>query len=299
MRKAGTGTATVAYNRSERGLAGLTFSNEGYPWPDDETPLQADAERGKDTPYWRFVIERQRGLGRLSPTGPSDAPSARPRTWLGLTWTLAPALEVNLLSTPTPRKLFGLWFEAAGQSVTVLPSALDELAPLLRIVVQDGVPVAAPPEPMRDHPAVRHQLEWVRQLHPDADGPYRFAPLTSEQSVAALEIRQRFSLACFPILSQREEIPAHRDAMIVSEALACGLEIIITNNMTSIDHFEVNDWPATSSGPQLRPSRDRRRCDVAGPLERSSITTAARPRSGVRLAARWRGTGRRRRHRSA
>ena len=153
-----------------------------------------------------------------------------------------PALDVNLLSTPTPRKLFGLWFEAAGQSVTVLPSALDELAPLLRIVVQDGVPVAAPPAPLRDHPVVRHQLEWVRQLHPETDGPYRFAPLTSEQSLAALEIRQRFSLACFPILSQREEMPAHRDAMIVSEALACGLEIIITNNMTSIDHFEVNDW---------------------------------------------------------
>ena len=78
--------------------------------------------------------------------------------------------------------------------------------------------------------------------NPTQTAPYRFARLTSEQSLAALEIRQRFSLACFPILSQREEIPAHRDAMIVSEALACGLDIIITNNMTSIDHFEVNDW---------------------------------------------------------
>lgn len=156
---------------------------------------------------------------------------------------VGPALDVNLLSTPTPRKLFGLWFEAAGQSVTVLPSALDELAPLLRIVVHDGVPVATPPpEPLADYAVVRHQLEWVRQLRPEGNGPYRFAPLTSEQSLAALEIRERFSLACFPILSQREEIPAHRDAMIVSEALACGLDIIITNNMTSIDHFEVNDW---------------------------------------------------------
>ena len=78
MRKAGTETATVAYNRSARGLAGLTFCNDGYPWPDDETPLQADAERGKDTPYWRFVIERQKAAAdSLRPAPVKLPPPAR------------------------------------------------------------------------------------------------------------------------------------------------------------------------------------------------------------------------------
>ena len=64
----------MAYNRSGRGLAALTFSNDGYPWPDDETPLQADAERGEDTPYWRFVIERQRAKPDRSPPAPATLP---------------------------------------------------------------------------------------------------------------------------------------------------------------------------------------------------------------------------------
>ena len=75
MRTDWNGPTTMAYNRNASGLAALTFSNDGYPWPDDETPLQADAERGKDTPYWRFVIERQKASadslrpapGRLPP----------------------------------------------------------------------------------------------------------------------------------------------------------------------------------------------------------------------------------------
>ena len=68
----------VAYNRSGRGLAALTFSNEGYPWPDDETPLQADAERGEDTPYWRFIIERRRSTAEPGrPTAATLPPPAR------------------------------------------------------------------------------------------------------------------------------------------------------------------------------------------------------------------------------
>ena len=74
MRTGKNRVTTVAYNQSGPGLAALTFSNEGYAWPDDETPMQADAERGEDTPYWRLVVERQRAAADPLLAAPATLP---------------------------------------------------------------------------------------------------------------------------------------------------------------------------------------------------------------------------------
>ena len=82
---------------------------------------------------------------------------------------------------------------------------------------------------------------WWGRLFLDPDSQYEIVALTREQHRVALAIRNSFSASCFPRLRQRE-VPFDSDAAIIAEALATGYDLLITANMRSIDHWEVNEW---------------------------------------------------------
>ena len=54
------------------------------------------------------------------------------------------------------------------------------------------------------------------------------------------EILLEFTLPCFPLLNNADEITTHLDAIVLAQGLAAGMDVIVSNNMRSVDHFEIN-----------------------------------------------------------
>ena len=91
-----------------------------------------------------------------------------------------------------------------------------------------------------DRSLLERQVWWGR-LFLDPDSQYEIVSLTRDQHRMALAVRSSLSASCFPRLRQRE-VPFDPDAAIIAEALAAGYDLLITANMRSIDHWEVNEW---------------------------------------------------------
>lgn len=138
------------------------------------------------------------------------------------------AFDTNLLAKPTPRRLMTLWLEQAGCRTLVLPRVYEELT--------------APTLAQRDkrHGGRNIQAETWEQAIQSPDSPYLLVELSDDQQDAAAEFLTRFNLRCFPSLNEVGEIARSPDAEIIAQGLACGADVIVTNNMRSIDHFEVN-----------------------------------------------------------
>ena len=86
----------------------------------------------------------------------------------------------------------------------------------------------------RDYP----KTAW-RHLAAVPDSPFELPVLTEEQEEAAYSIRAKFTTACFPG-SQPASIHALGDAVIVSQALALGTDVLVTGDVKTIDHYEIN-----------------------------------------------------------
>ena len=138
------------------------------------------------------------------------------------------AFDTNLLSRPLTRRLMLLWMELSGLAVVVLPAVKKELTF------------------KRDHPTKEQRLlddlygrvweqSWCRK-----SSPYESARLTEDQEELAGEMLRSFTLRCFPKAVAKERIARLPDANIVAEAIAVGVDMVVTNNMASIDHMEVN-----------------------------------------------------------
>lgn len=138
------------------------------------------------------------------------------------------AFDTNMLAKPTPRRLMTLWLEQADCRTLVLPRVYEELT--------------APTLAQRDkrHKGRNIQAETWEQAIQSRDSPYLLVELSEDQKDAAADLMTRFNLRCFPSLNEVGEIARSPDAEIVAQGLAYGADVIITNNMRSIDHFEVN-----------------------------------------------------------
>ena len=138
------------------------------------------------------------------------------------------AFDTNLLARPTPRRLMTLWLEQADCRTLVLPRVYEELT--------------APSLALRDkrYQGRNIQAETWNQAIGSPDSPFLLVELSDEQKDAAAEFLSRFNLRCFPSLNDVGEIARSPDAEIIAQGLAYGADVIITNNMQSIDHFEVN-----------------------------------------------------------
>ncbi len=142
---------------------------------------------------------------------------------------LGPAFDSNLLRQPTGRKLAGCWMEYAGLRTLVLPKVWDELTP--NPEGQVGSMTAA---------------AWIgiRNL---ARTPFRWAELTQDQLRLAYEIRSSFTEGCF-LGVPSDRIHRHPDAIITSQALALGTDALVSGDVRSINHYEVNDIVAKRWG---------------------------------------------------
>lgn len=138
------------------------------------------------------------------------------------------AFDTNMLARPTPRRLMTLWLEQADCRTLILPRVYEELT--------------APTLALRDkrHKGRNIQAETWEQAIGSPDSPYLLVEMNDEQKDAAAQFLMRFNLRCFPSLNEVGEIARSPDAEIIAQGLACGVDVIITNNMRSIDHFEVN-----------------------------------------------------------
>ena len=134
---------------------------------------------------------------------------------------IGPAFDTGTLSIPTPRKLVGCWMEQAGRRTLIVPQVWRELA-------------QAQGPRSREYP----KAAW-RYLAAVADSPYELPVLTDEQEETAYSIRAKFTTACFPG-SHPASIHAHSDAVVVSQSLALGTDVLVTGDIRTIDHYEIN-----------------------------------------------------------
>ena len=133
---------------------------------------------------------------------------------------LGPGFDTVTLIWPTPRKLVCLWMEQAGLRTVLLPTVWEQLASARRNKI--GVNAAS----------------WRRaRTHPNA--PFRWLELDDEQQEAVDDVLQHFTEPCFPRLVA-DQIPDDADANIIAEALIVGTDVLVTQDINSINHDEVN-----------------------------------------------------------
>ena len=147
------------------------------------------------------------------------------------------AFDTNLLSRPTQRRLLAIWMESAGMKVVIVPQVMAELC------APNTVDMSARAQRIN----ARHRARWQDAVGAE-DTPYALVELDVAQQEAVAEIVARFTLRCFPSLNTIDEIGRNADAKVLAQALALGVDYVLTNNMKSIDHHEVNDLVIRTMG---------------------------------------------------
>ena len=162
---------------------------------------------------------------------------------------MAITLDANRLSFPTQRLFNAAWHEMEGRAVQVLPQVGWEL--MQQMIRTDDIASGA----TRVHQDLRKKgntwsatgrlrariaLWWAGQLG-DGEGSYRVVTMTPEEHERADAICKNIDVRAFP-RTQPEEVPQHSDTIIISQALVTGSTALLTGNMRSILHEDVNRW---------------------------------------------------------
>ena len=147
------------------------------------------------------------------------------------------AFDSNLLNKQTPRRLMSMWMESADAKVLILPSVMKELCA---------------PNLVDDSPTAQRRNALHSQCWNDVlamrDVPYALLQLSDDEKEVASDVLQRFTLRCFPKLNEPSEILRENDAMILAQAIAAGVDCVVTNDISTIDHYEINDLVAKTIG---------------------------------------------------
>ena len=130
-----------------------------------------------------------------------------------------------------------MWMESAGAKVLLLPTVMKELCA---------------PNLVDDSPTAQRRNALHSQCWNDVitmpDVPYALLQLSDDEKEVASEVLQRFTLRCFPKLNEPSEILRENDAMILAQAIAAGVDCLVTNDISTIDHYEINDLVAKTIG---------------------------------------------------
>lgn len=155
-----------------------------------------------------------------------------------------------------PRKLHAAWREVHDGKVVVPTTVGTELAPLA--VPPDGLAGLSAAEHMLRDPgrrlseARKFQLEkqaWWANVWRDDNSPYQLATLSDAQLSQKDKIASEIDAKCFRD-AHAGNIAEHRDTQIICETLVLRGQILLTSNMRSIIHKEVNAW-AVEKGEEL------------------------------------------------
>ena len=134
---------------------------------------------------------------------------------------IGPGFDTCTLTRPTQRRLVTCWMEDAGIHTLMLPQVWRELTSA---------------HPASSQFSAAQAWHRIRKM-PDA--PFRWVKWTDDLELAAEEIREHFTQACFPGIAA-DQMHSHGDAAIVSQALAMGTDILVTSDVSTIDHYEIN-----------------------------------------------------------
>ena len=156
-------------------------------------------------------------------------------------------VDTSELKRPTQRKLHAAWQELHGRQLLATPTVATELAPLGAIDIGTDVSVAEQQLATRATDLsvirvndLRRQVWWARMWR-DPDSQYRIVSLTARQEELAERILTEIDPRCFPG-TDPEDIPDRPDARIVAESLVLEAKMLLTSNLRSIDHIEINKW---------------------------------------------------------
>ena len=133
---------------------------------------------------------------------------------------LGPGFDTVTLTRPTPRKLVCLWMEQAGLRTVLLPTVWEQLA-----------------HPRRNKIGV-NAASWQR-MRTQRNTPFRWLELDEAQQEAVDDVLRHFTEPCFPRLAA-DQIPDDADANIIAEALIVGTDVLVTQEINSINHDEIN-----------------------------------------------------------
>ena len=84
-----------------------------------------------------------------------------------------------------------------------------------------------------------HRNAWSSVVEMEGS-PFEIVQLTTEESEGVEDILGAFTLRHFPALANAADVRHHSDCLVVAQGLACRVDMIVTNNMRSMDHHEVN-----------------------------------------------------------
>ena len=138
------------------------------------------------------------------------------------------AFDTNMLTRPTQRRLMTLWTELSGQRTPLLPQVRAELMAVPEFEVPKTLPTA------------RTQREAWSAIIQAPNSPFEEIALDKDARDRFGEIISQFTLPCFPKLNNVDEITTHSDAIVLAQGLAAGMDVIVSNNMRSVDHIEIN-----------------------------------------------------------
>lgn len=133
---------------------------------------------------------------------------------------LGPGFDTLTLIRPTPRKLACLWMEQAGLPTLLLPTVWEQLT-----------------RTRRKNASVN--TAYWRRLRSHNDAPFRWIELNDDHQEAVEDVLAHFTEPCFPKLAA-DQVPDDPDANIVAEALVLGTDVLVTQDINSINHDEIN-----------------------------------------------------------
>ena len=167
--------------------------------------------------------------------------------------------DTSELLRPTPRNLHTAWQELEGEKVCMTITTGRELAPYA-VEMMPGTQTCVA-RGLLDHPEEDQDPErddqlkrqvWWDIMWRNPEHPYELIRLTPEEQEVAAHLQTEIPAECFPLVSPKN-IPEHPDARIVTETIAIGATMLLTSNLRSIDHEEINKWAKTMAPEWGRP----------------------------------------------
>ena len=169
--------------------------------------------------------------------------------------------DTHMCSLPRPRAFWGTVCEAIGTRLTVTPTAADEVLRResletqrewirrLRWINKDrGIGWDARDIRRLANSAAQTGRDWLRQQLQSAGGPYH---LDRQRSAPILERQDLIDDALPDSFFDFESPNGIRDKRIVAEAFAGDYNLLVSNNINTIDVIGLTDWLQDGFGREI------------------------------------------------
>lgn len=152
-----------------------------------------------------------------------------------------------LISRPTPRRfLIGLATQI-GEPVCVTPKIVDQAQTSVARIESQNIMARLDDKGIEYKDRLGELIQgvegavrqWINEEFLSSSGPIRCIGQDPDTHGASVELARRIPVDLF---KEKDETKLENDLIIVSEAIAAGADLVITNNMNSINHPDLNRW---------------------------------------------------------